>query len=68
MAEHPTGLSDLLLDRSLVSSQVPALLRAAGLRLPDPGGRRNTEVVGGAGGKVTDGSGWERGDRESGVG
>ncbi len=33
MAGHPTGLPDLLLDRSLGSIQVPALLRAAGLRL-----------------------------------
>ncbi|CAN5867677.1 hypothetical protein BH24ACT15_BH24ACT15_37630 [soil metagenome] len=33
MAGHPLGLPDLLLDRSLGSIQVPALLRAAGLRL-----------------------------------
>lgn len=33
MAGHPRGLPDLLLDRSLGSIQVPALLRAAGLRL-----------------------------------
>jgi len=33
VAGHPTGLPDLLLDRSLGSIQVPALLRAAGLRL-----------------------------------
>ncbi len=33
MAGHPSGLPDLLLDRSLGSIQVPALLRAAGLRL-----------------------------------
>ena len=30
---HPTGLPDLLLDRSLGSVQVPRILRAAGLRL-----------------------------------
>jgi len=33
VAGHPTGLPDLLLDRSLGSIQVPGLLRAAGLRL-----------------------------------
>ncbi|MDQ3463725.1 MAG: hypothetical protein M3500_03260 [Actinomycetota bacterium] len=33
MAGHPLGLPDQLLDRSLGSIQVPALLRAAGLRL-----------------------------------
>lgn len=68
MAGHPTGLPDLLLARSLGSIQVPALLRAAGLRLADSSGRRNTEVVGGCDGKVTDDSRWERGDREAGVG
>jgi hypothetical protein len=30
---HPQGLPDLFLDRSLGRIQVPALLRAAGLRL-----------------------------------
>lgn len=30
---HPAGLPDLFLDRSLGRRQVPALLRAAGLRL-----------------------------------
>lgn len=32
-AGHPEGLPDLFLDRSLGRRQVPALLRAAGLRL-----------------------------------
>jgi hypothetical protein len=32
-SEHPTGLPDLFLDRSLGRRQVPALLRASGLRL-----------------------------------
>jgi PIN like domain len=30
---HPAGLPDLFIDRSLGRKQVPALLRAAGLRL-----------------------------------
>jgi hypothetical protein len=33
---HPAGLPDLFIDRSLGRYQVPAILRAAGLRLVTP--------------------------------